>query len=296
MAINLEYLDHFITAAQYHNFTLAADQLFMSQSTLSRQIKDLEEEFGVELFVRNGKTVTLTPAGTCLYKNAVPLITHSEQVKDAVLHSATSGHPRISIYTMPGNFKELTEVYRRLKSRGYQFEVRMYQMQHENPRAALENEQVDFLITYEPFFKEENEYKCIPFTERSFCVACSPSHPFAEKESVTLEEALQENVLFGQELPLRFAKKETETAPLPEGTLHMTLESFFVPVMINEGIIILPDGASTTYSSELCYIPISDKEIRYRMLLVYKKSRPLIPLAQLYAQELATIYPQDRPS
>ncbi|TWR24980.1 LysR family transcriptional regulator [Mucilaginibacter achroorhodeus] len=61
--MELRQLKYFIKAAELHNFTEAANQLFISQSTLSQQIKQLEDELGILLFDRIGKRVRLTEGG-----------------------------------------------------------------------------------------------------------------------------------------------------------------------------------------------------------------------------------------
>jgi len=57
----------FLMVAEYLSFTEAANQLFVAQSSLSRNVSNLEEELGLQLFVRTKKYVRLTPAGAILF-------------------------------------------------------------------------------------------------------------------------------------------------------------------------------------------------------------------------------------
>ena len=291
MAINMEYLSHFIVAAEYHNFTLAAERLFMSQSTLSRQIKDLEEECGVPLFIRNGRTVDLTLAGRALYDAGRPLLAHLEQVTDLVSRSGTYMGKRIIIYSIPGFFDELTEAYRRIRASGIQAEIVMNSMQQQDPLALLELDAVDFIVTYSPFLKADPQYVRIPFAEESFCVACGPTHPFAHRESVTLDECLRETVFFGKDFPmaLRQGASSIASGDLPEGKVSMNLESAYAPIVLGEGTVILPASACRDYASDLCYIPISDPELVHQVILVYRSNNTLSPAARTYADIVAQI-------
>lgn len=65
--MNFQNIEYFLAVAEYGNFTKAARSLYISQQSLSENIKRLEEEIGTPLLVR-GKTVTLTRAGECFFQ------------------------------------------------------------------------------------------------------------------------------------------------------------------------------------------------------------------------------------
>ena len=66
--MELRILRYFLTVAKEQSFTKAAEQLHITQPTLSRQLAAFEEELGIVLFVRNGKSITLTDEGILLKK------------------------------------------------------------------------------------------------------------------------------------------------------------------------------------------------------------------------------------
>lgn len=66
MNLNVRYLEEFVTLTEKKNFLEAAECLFISQSCLSKHIKKLETEIGVELFERTTRTVVLTEFGQML--------------------------------------------------------------------------------------------------------------------------------------------------------------------------------------------------------------------------------------
>ena len=70
--MNFRLLQYFLAVASSLSFSRAADNLHIAQSTLSQQIQRLEEHYGVQLFVRSGRTVTLTAAGLALQEAASP--------------------------------------------------------------------------------------------------------------------------------------------------------------------------------------------------------------------------------
>jgi DNA-binding transcriptional LysR family regulator len=66
--INVLQVQYFLAVAQHLNFTKAAESLFTTQPTISRQIACMEEDLGFPLFIRDKRNVSLTPAGQILYK------------------------------------------------------------------------------------------------------------------------------------------------------------------------------------------------------------------------------------
>lgn len=76
--LELRHLRYFLAVAKELNFRRASEQLYITQPGLSRQIKQMEESLGVQLFNRNNKKVTITPAGAFLVKEAEFVFNHLE--------------------------------------------------------------------------------------------------------------------------------------------------------------------------------------------------------------------------
>ena len=72
--MDIRILRYFLTVAKEQNFTKAAEQLNITQPTLSRQLAAFEEELGTALFIRESRSITLTEAGILLKRRALDLI------------------------------------------------------------------------------------------------------------------------------------------------------------------------------------------------------------------------------
>lgn len=97
MEINFELYKVFYHAAKYLSYTKAAETLFISQSAVSQNIKQLEDQLSIQLFIRAGKGVKLTIEGEALFAHvdkAYNLLKSGEQYLDSV-RSLTSGLVRI---------------------------------------------------------------------------------------------------------------------------------------------------------------------------------------------------------
>ncbi len=106
-------LKYFIEVARYKSYTKAAQQLFISQPALSKQMKLLEEELGFSLFNRSSKGVELTPKGNALYHDLDPLFTSIDktvarhQDNDMIRFGST---PILSSYYLHEHYEKLQHI------------------------------------------------------------------------------------------------------------------------------------------------------------------------------------------
>lgn len=77
--MDFKQLESFVAVTKYKSFTRAAQELYLTQPTVTGHIRSMEEELGTILFNRGGKTITLTQAGNILYNNAVNILNMREQ-------------------------------------------------------------------------------------------------------------------------------------------------------------------------------------------------------------------------
>ena len=80
--MELRVLRYFLTVAKEQSFTKAAEQLHITQPTLSRQLAALEEELGTVLFNRGGRNVTLTDEGILLKRRALEIIDLEDKIRE----------------------------------------------------------------------------------------------------------------------------------------------------------------------------------------------------------------------
>src|SRR3954463_9749112 len=94
---SLDFLRGFEAAGRRLSFTLAAEELFVTQSALSRQIKALEEALEVDLFVRGHRTLAPSPAGAAFHREVTEHLRALAQAADAV--KGTQRAPGLTVST-----------------------------------------------------------------------------------------------------------------------------------------------------------------------------------------------------
>ena len=85
--MEIRVLRYFLAVAREQNISNAAESLHLTQPTLSRQLKDMENELGKQLFIRGNRKVTLTEEGMLLRKRAEEIITLVQKTRDEILFS-----------------------------------------------------------------------------------------------------------------------------------------------------------------------------------------------------------------
>src|SRR5262245_6453963 len=106
MAMELRHLRYFIAVAEEGHITRAAERLGMQQPPLSKQIKAIEREIGVQLFQRKPRGVELTDAGRALLGDARAMLAHLDHAFDTARRTARGEQGRISV-SYSGSFHPL---------------------------------------------------------------------------------------------------------------------------------------------------------------------------------------------
>ena len=95
--LSLRGLRTFCAAARNESFRLAADELFITASAVSHQIKSLEKELGRTLFERNSRSLKLTDTGRAMFEEACPLMTQLDALAGKYRATDTRRSLRISV-------------------------------------------------------------------------------------------------------------------------------------------------------------------------------------------------------
>lgn len=189
--MDIQILKYFKYVAVCKNITKAAEHFYISQSTLSRYISNLEEELGVVLFNRNNRILSLTPAGEALANNVDMLIEHLEQVIRKV-QSANEGEEGrlhlISIGNVGGKFDACLQDFLSLNPT-ISLTVEEYDVQMIED--AIKYNLFDAALTIDSISTMQNTdtLTSIPITEECFALAC-PKYIEDKDDFMTLDHNL----------------------------------------------------------------------------------------------------------
>ena len=101
--MELRHLRYFVAVAEEGSLSVAADRrLHTSQPSLSRQMRDLENEIGVELLARSARGIALTPAGRAFLHHARLILAQTAAATAAARHAANLGHRTLALGFLTG--------------------------------------------------------------------------------------------------------------------------------------------------------------------------------------------------
>ncbi len=185
--MELRQLRYFIRSAELLNFTEAAHTLYISQSTLSQQIKQLEDELGIPLFDRIGKRVHLTEAGSLFLPYARQTLVDSESGRFVIddLKGLKIGELRIGVTY--GLSALLTPVLLQFSEQYPDIKIIVEFGTSEDMLDKLKSTKVDFLLS---FLEIQDNEKFISqrLYESPLALAVHPSNPLSKKTSVNIKD------------------------------------------------------------------------------------------------------------
>ena len=185
--MELRQLKYFVKSAEYLNFSVAAKHLYITQSTLSQQIKQLEFELGFELFLRNSRHISLTEAGEEFLPFARKTIQDAEDGVQRLhdLQHVKAGKLRVGVtYSLSTVLTEGVIEFMKAYP-GIKLEV-CYKTVNELLELLRENK-LDFILSYKPLF-EAPDVDSMPLFDNALAVVVSKDHPLAYRKNITLSE------------------------------------------------------------------------------------------------------------
>ena len=137
-------LRYFVTVARERNFTRAAEKLRIAQPPLSRQIQALEEEFGVSLFDRSKRPLSLTDAGRLLFEQSVHVLDRMDEMKTMLRRLVEAERTRFAIgfvaSTLYGYLPEVIRGYRAVRP---DVELTLHELTTMEQLSALKEGRID---------------------------------------------------------------------------------------------------------------------------------------------------------
>ncbi|SDF21905.1 LysR family transcriptional regulator [Sporomusa acidovorans] len=287
--MEIVHLQYFIAVARHRSFSRAAAASHVSQSVISKLVKDLEQELGVLLLNRNAKKVTLTEAGTIFLAEADKVVTLFNNLTSDFENRCKLPRGKIRIglplMTEAVLFAQLLGNFRKKYP---EIETELYEFGSKKIELAIQEGLLDIgIICCLP--GSPGLYDSFLFSHEPLKVVVHPGHALAKLKQVSLADLSQESfILSSQDFSLHdeIIKKCNQAGFQPKVALETSQRELMVQtVAVNLGIALIPQNICERLSTELVRtIPLVNPEIIHNMSVIWKKGRALSYPAKLFIE------------
>lgn len=274
--MELRDLKAFMAVVEHGSFTKAANESFVSQPSLSKSIKKLEDTLHVELLNRSTRNVELTDAGDIVYKQGQKIMRSVHDLHillDDLLHIKT-GSIKLGIPPLIGTLffpkiardfhQHYPEVHLELVERGAKM-----------VGTLVENGEVDMGIVVLP--TDERKFSVQPFVEDQFFVFINELHPLAQQQHIQLQDLKNETfIIFAEEFALHdYVIKSCKNVGFTPYVGYKSSQWDLIVELVssNLGVTLLPYSiAAKQTNANVKILPLYNFDMPWRLGIITKKN------------------------
>jgi len=194
--MELRHLRYFVAVAEEENVSRAALKLHVSQPGISRQIRDLEDEIGFQLFERSAKSLRLTTAGKAFLTEARSVLQHADDAVKKARAAIGSTHGEIHVGSAPSlTVPILPPTLRAFQEKFPNVRVALHDLSTEEMLAQLHNGKLQVALMVR---LARNIMRGLDFVELArypMRVAVARKHALAQSKTLTLEQVAREPLI-----------------------------------------------------------------------------------------------------
>ncbi len=287
--MEIRVLKYFLAVAREQNISAAAQSLFLSQPTLSRQLKELEDELGTQLFIRGNRKITLTEDGMILRSRAQQIIDLVEKTQSDLKYDddKIAGE----IYIGAGESRGLTSVLKVATKLQKQYPMIHYHFFSGDSLILIERLErglIDFGLLYGNVDSSKYDYYELPFRD-TWGVLMRKDSPLAQKEQITVSDL--------KGLPLIISQQPYSSSQIFPNS-NVKIDEFNVvasynllynaSLMVEEGMgyaVTFDKIANTSQESPICFRPLYPPT-ESKMNIVWKKYQTMSKASAKFIQAI----------
>ena len=279
--MEIRQLKYFIAVAENLSFSRAAQEMHVTVPPLSRQIRQLEEEFGVPLFVRDRRHVELTDAGRMLLREGRTLVAQTEHVSDCVRLAKSGEAGLVRIGMAPGLGEKVSRVLLEHSKQFPAVELQYREMFSGWHSKALLDGEIDVALMRSEV--DPSRLVAEVLFEEGFVVHMSKANPLARRRSLRLKDVAGETLLLpNRQYCASIYDKTLELyadAGISPNITHVSLsptpnsDAQIILVACGKGIFIMPDEAARRPApgAEVVAVPLDEPKAKVNVWMTWRK-------------------------
>lgn len=287
---NIDILQYYVKIAELKNITAAANELFVTQPTLSHQMQKIETRLGITLYNRLRTGIELTPEGEQFYRLCKKLLAAYEEFNSAaylinsnIVGTLKIGYPKSStkfLMEYNSNFaKKYPDVF-----------VKNYRQGPQNGIDLLLNNELDFFYLHKlETGNMPKELRSITVGSNPFMVLMSVDNPLAQRESVHISELRGMRFVMPSELHasgrIALLNKVCRSNGFVPNIVnyHYQQSGYVLDIMTYPDIVTIQpriNNMESEYNNKVVYVPLKGYQVEDEICLTWsaRNPNPLIPL------------------
>jgi len=281
--IEMRHLRYFMTVAEELHFRKAAERLYISQPGLSRQIRQMEEDLGVQLFERNNRKVLLTPAGQYLKQEVSVLLKNLEEAFEhtQLMEKGQEGSIKLG-YVGSAMQNVIPELLIKFREEHPTILFNLAEMDNARQVQALLNKEID--IGFVRLNQVPEDLQLHPVLSDTFSLVLPQNHPLDARNFHSLAQLKQASfILFEKNFsPVYFERVMSvfEQASFTPNVTHYTVHANTIFRLVENqfGVAIVPTSLKEGYDMRVKFIELTDIPARTVLSTVWntKNRNPVL--------------------
>lgn len=290
--MELRVLEYFLAVTREQSISGAAEYLHLSQPTLSRQLKDMEDELGKQLMIRGNRKITLTEEGMILRKRAEEILELVQKTE----HEITISDEIIAgdVYIGAGEtdaVRLLAKAGKRLQSEYPDIHYHISSGDSTDVLESLDKGLIDFGLLFGTVDTSKYEYLEFPLKD-AYGILMRKDSPLAKKDSICPTDLHDKPLIFNRNTRDDDLLTSWLGKSISELNVIATYNLLFnASLMVDEGLgyaIALDKIINVTGESNLCFVPC-EPALNVGMNLIWKKYQVFPKAARKYLEEFQKI-------
>ena len=286
--MELRVLQYFLAVAREQNISAAAQSLHLTQPTLSRQLRELEEALGKQLMIRGNRKITLTEEGMLLRKRAEEILELADRTEKEIMQSADTVSGDIYIGTgETDGVRQIARTAHQLQQSYPGIHFHIVSGDAVDVCERLDKGLLDFGVLLGDMDKAKYHYLELPMKD-TWGVLMRRGSPLAGQDAVSPRDLWDKPLILSRQVDnksglYRWLRKE----PAELHTVATYNLIYNASLMVDEGMgyAFTLDKLVNTTGSDLCFRPLQPR-LELGMYLVWKKSQIFSKAAELFLERL----------
>lgn len=287
--MELRVLRYFLAVAKEESITAASETLHVTQPTLSKQLMELEEEFGKKLFIRGNRKITLTDEGILLRKRAEEIVELVEKTETEI--TASDEIINGDIYIGGGEtdaMRIIAHIVKKLQEKYPQVKYHLFSGNADDVTERLDRGLLDFGVVIEPANIQKYDYLKLPATD-TWGVLMRKDSPLAQNTVIKPKDLHNIPLLCSRQSMVGKGISQWIGKDFEKLNIVATYNLVYnASLMVEEGIgyaLSLDKLVNTTGNSALCFKPLEPK-LEVGLNIVWKKSQVFSKAAKKFLEML----------